>query len=111
MFPFSSKLGKSTPRKMQPWLRLTPVLTPRVPSSLSTRVSLDDNADSASPSTRLVDKSAENLEAKAATVRPEHVKLDGEVGIVGNWCRSGLCPPWTSLHTREPRQRQARKLP
>lgn len=54
--------------------------------ALDGKVSLDDNADFRQPEHEaLVDKSAENpLEAKAKAHDLNYVKLDGQVGIVGN---------------------------
>ena len=54
--------------------------------ALDGKVSLDDNAEFRQPEHEaLVDKSAENpLEAKAKQFDLNYVKLDGEVGIVGN---------------------------
>ncbi len=54
--------------------------------ALDGKVSLDDNAEFRQPDhVALVDKSAENpLEAKAKQHDLNYVKLDGEVGIVGN---------------------------
>ena len=54
--------------------------------ALDGKVSLDDNAEFRQPDhVALVDKSAENpLEAKAKQFDLNYVKLDGEVGIVGN---------------------------
>ena len=54
--------------------------------ALDGKVSLDDNAEFRQPEHEaLVDKSAENpLEAKAKQHDLNYVKLDGEVGIVGN---------------------------
>lgn len=54
--------------------------------ALDGKVSLDDNAEFRQPEhAALVDKSAENpLEAKAKQHELNYVKLDGEVGIVGN---------------------------
>lgn len=54
--------------------------------ALDGKVSLDDNAEFRQPEHEaLVDKSAENpLEAKAKANDLNYVKLDGEVGIIGN---------------------------
>lgn len=54
--------------------------------ALDGKVSLDDNAELRQPEHEaLVDKSAENpLEAKAKENDLNYVKLDGEVGIIGN---------------------------
>ena len=54
--------------------------------ALDGKVSLDDNAEFRQPDhLALVDKSAENpLEAKAKQHDLNYVKLDGEVGVVGN---------------------------
>ena len=54
--------------------------------ALDGKVSLDDNAEFRQPDhVALVDKSAENpLEAKAKQHGLNYVKLDGEVGVVGN---------------------------
>lgn len=54
--------------------------------ALDGKVSLDDNAEFRQPEhVALVDKSAENpLEAKAKQHDLNYVKLDGEVGVVGN---------------------------
>ena len=54
--------------------------------ALDGKVSLDDNAEFRQPDhVELVDKSAENpLEAKAKQHDLNYVKLDGEVGVVGN---------------------------
>lgn len=54
--------------------------------ALDGKVSLDDNAEFRQPEHgALVDKSAENpLEAKAKENDLNYVKLDGEVGIIGN---------------------------
>lgn len=54
--------------------------------ALDGKVSLDDNAEFRQPEHEaLVDKSAENpLEAKAKEHDLNYVKLDGEVGIIGN---------------------------
>ena len=54
--------------------------------ALDGKVSLDDNAEFRQPEHEaLVDKSAENpLEAKAKENDLNYVKLDGEVGIIGN---------------------------
>ena len=54
--------------------------------ALDGKVSLDDNAEFRQPDhVALVDKSAENpLEAKAKQHDLNYVKLDGEVGVVGN---------------------------
>ncbi|WP_237185119.1 ADP-forming succinate--CoA ligase subunit beta [Rothia nasimurium] len=54
--------------------------------ALDGKVSLDDNAEFRQPEYEsLVDKSAENpLEAKAKENDLNYVKLDGEVGIIGN---------------------------
>lgn len=63
------------------------VLTPEgTILALDGKVSLDDNAEFRQPEHEaLVDKSAENpLEAKAKQFDLNYVKLDGEVGIVGN---------------------------
>ena len=54
--------------------------------ALDGKVSLDDNAEFRQPDhVALIDKSAENpLEAKAKQHDLNYVKLDGEVGVVGN---------------------------
>lgn len=54
--------------------------------ALDGKVSLDDNADFRQPEhADLVDKAAENpLEAKAKEKDLNYVKLDGQVGIIGN---------------------------
>ena len=54
--------------------------------ALDGKVSIDDNAEFRQPDhVALVDKSAENpLEAKAKQHDLNYVKLDGEVGVVGN---------------------------
>ncbi|MFW0180874.1 ADP-forming succinate--CoA ligase subunit beta [Rothia sp. P5766] len=54
--------------------------------ALDGKVSLDDNAEFRQPGHEtLVDKSAENpLEAKAKENELNYVKLDGQVGIIGN---------------------------
>ena len=54
--------------------------------ALDGKISLDDNAEFRQPDhVALVDKSAENpLEAKAKQHDLNYVKLDGEVGVVGN---------------------------
>ncbi|WP_237208675.1 ADP-forming succinate--CoA ligase subunit beta [Rothia nasimurium] len=54
--------------------------------ALDGKVSLDDNAEFRQPEHEaLIDKSAENpLEAKAKENDLNYVKLDGEVGIIGN---------------------------
>ncbi|MFD9699092.1 ADP-forming succinate--CoA ligase subunit beta [Lentzea sp. NPDC059081] len=54
--------------------------------ALDGKVTLDENADFRHPAhAELVDKAAENpLEAKAKEKELNYVKLDGEVGIIGN---------------------------
>ncbi|TNC35959.1 ADP-forming succinate--CoA ligase subunit beta [Mumia zhuanghuii] len=54
--------------------------------ALDGKVSLDDNADFRHPDHEaFVDKSAENpLEAKAKALNLNYVKLEGQVGIIGN---------------------------
>ncbi|WP_163508651.1 ADP-forming succinate--CoA ligase subunit beta [Fodinicola acaciae] len=54
--------------------------------ALDGKVTLDDNADFRQPEhAALVDKAATNpLEAKAKELNLNYVKLDGEVGIIGN---------------------------
>lgn len=86
--PVLVKLGKVYTKEDATLVEVNPlVLTPEgTILALDGKVSLDDNAEFRQPEHEaLVDKSAENpLEAKAKQFDLNYVKLDGEVGIVGN---------------------------
>lgn len=86
--PVLVKLGEVYTKEDATLVEVNPlVLTPEgTILALDGKVSLDDNAEFRQPEHEaLVDKSAENpLEAKAKRFDLNYVKLDGEVGIVGN---------------------------
>lgn len=86
--PVLVKLGEVFSQEDATLVEVNPlVLTPEgTILALDGKVSLDDNAEFRQPEHEaLVDKSAENpLEAKAKQFDLNYVKLDGEVGIVGN---------------------------
>lgn len=86
--PVLVKLGEVFSKEDATLVEVNPlVLTPEgIILALDGKVSLDDNAEFRQPEHEaLVDKSAENpLEAKAKQFDLNYVKLDGEVGIVGN---------------------------
>lgn len=86
--PVLVKLGEVYTKEDATLVEVNPlVLTPEgTILALDGKVSLDDNAEFRQPEhDALVDKSAENpLEAKAKQFDLNYVKLDGEVGIVGN---------------------------
>ena len=86
--PVLVKLGEVFSKEDATLVGVNPlVLTPEgTILALDGKVSLDDNAEFRQPEHEaLVDKSAENpLEAKAKQFDLNYVKLDGEVGIVGN---------------------------
>lgn len=86
--PVLIKLGEVFSKEDATLVEVNPlVLTPEgTILALDGKVSLDDNAEFRQPEHEaLVDKSAENpLEAKAKQFDLNYVKLDGEVGIVGN---------------------------
>ncbi|MBF1675746.1 MAG: ADP-forming succinate--CoA ligase subunit beta [Rothia mucilaginosa] len=86
--PVLVKLGEVFSKEDATLVEVNPlVLTPEgTILALDGKVSLDDNAEFRQPEHEaLVDKSAENpLEAKAKQFDLNYVKLDGEVGIVGN---------------------------
>lgn len=86
--PVLVKLGEVYTKEDATLVEVNPlVLTPEgTILALDGKVSLDDNAEFRHPEHEaLVDKSAENpLEAKAKQFDLNYVKLDGEVGIVGN---------------------------
>lgn len=86
--PVLVKLGEVFSKEDATLVEVNPlVLTPEgTVLALDGKVSLDDNAEFRQPEHEaLVDKSAENpLEAKAKQFDLNYVKLDGEVGIVGN---------------------------
>ena len=86
--PVLVKLGEVYTKEDATLVEVNPlVLTPEgTIRALDGKVSLDDNAEFRQPEHEaLVDKSAENpLEAKAKQFDLNYVKLDGEVGIVGN---------------------------
>lgn len=86
--PVFVKLGEVYTKEDATLVEVNPlVLTPEgTILALDGKVSLDDNAEFRQPEHEaLVDKSAENpLEAKAKQFDLNYVKLDGEVGIVGN---------------------------
>ena len=86
--PVLVKLGEVFSKEDATLVEVNPlVLTPEGSIlALDGKVSLDDNAEFRQPEHEaLVDKSAENpLEAKAKQFDLNYVKLDGEVGIVGN---------------------------
>ena len=86
--PVLVKLGEVYSKEDATLVEVNPlVLTPEgTILALDGKVSLDDNAEFRQPEHEaLVDKSAENpLEAKAKQFDLNYVKLDGEVGIVGN---------------------------
>ena len=86
--PVLVKLGEVYTKEDATLVEVNPlVLTPEgTILALDGKVSLDDNAELRQPEHEaLVDKSAENpLEAKAKQFDLNYVKLDGEVGIVGN---------------------------
>ena len=86
--PVLVKLGEVFSKEDATLVEVNPlVLTPEgTILALVGKVSLDDNAEFRQPEHEaLVDKSAENpLEAKAKQFDLNYVKLDGEVGIVGN---------------------------
>ncbi len=86
--PVLVKLGEVFAKEDATLVEVNPlVLTPEgTILALDGKVSLDDNAEFRQPEHEaLVDKSAENpLEAKAKQHDLNYVKLDGEVGIVGN---------------------------
>ena len=86
--PVLVKLGEVFSKEDATLVEVNPlVLTPEgTILALDGKVSLDDNAEfRQSEHEALVDKSAENpLEAKAKQFDLNYVKLDGEVGIVGN---------------------------
>lgn len=86
--PVLVKLGEVFSKEDATLVEVNPlVLTPEgTILALDGKVSLDDNAEFRQPEHEaLVDKSAENpLEAKAKQFDLNYVKLDGEVGVVGN---------------------------
>ena len=86
--PVLVKLGEVYTKEDATLVEVNPlVLTPEgTILALDGKVSLDDNAEFRQPEHEaLVDKSAENpLEAMAKQFDLNYVKLDGEVGIVGN---------------------------
>jgi len=86
--PVLVKLGEVYTKEDATLVEVNPlVLTPEgTILALDGKVSLDDNAEFRQPEHEaLVDKSAENpLAAKAKQFDLNYVKLDGEVGIVGN---------------------------
>ena len=86
--PVLVKLGEVYTKEDATLVEVNPlVLTPEgTILALDGKVSLDDNAEFRQPEHEaLVDKSAENpLEPKAKQFDLNYVKLDGEVGIVGN---------------------------
>ena len=86
--PVLVKLGEVFSKEDATLVEVNPlVLTPEgTILALDGKVSLDDNAEFRQPEHEaLVDKSAENpLEARAKQFDLNYVKLDGEVGIVGN---------------------------
>ena len=86
--PVLVKLGEVYTKEDATLVEVNPlVLTPEgTILALDGKVSLDDNAEFRQPEHEaLVDKTAENpLEAKAKQFDLNYVKLDGEVGIVGN---------------------------
>ena len=86
--PVLVKLGEVYTTEDATLVEVNPlVLTPEgTILALDGKVSLDDNAEFRQPEHEaLVDKSAETpLEAKAKQFDLNYVKLDGEVGIVGN---------------------------
>lgn len=86
--PVLVKLGEVYTKEDATLVEVNPlVLTPEgTILALDGKVSLDDNAEFRQPEHEaLVDKSAENpLEAKAKQFDLNYVKLDGEVGVVGN---------------------------
>ena len=86
--PVLVKLGEVFSKEDATLVEVNPlVLTPEgTIMAQDGKVSLDDNAEFRQPEHEaLVDKSAENpLEAKAKQFDLNYVKLDGEVGIVGN---------------------------
>ena len=86
--PVLVKLGEVYTKEDATLVEVNPlVLTPEgTILALDGKVSLDDNAEfRQTEHEALVDKSAENpLEAKAKQFDLNYVKLDGEVGIVGN---------------------------
>ena len=86
--PVLVKLGEVYTKEDATLVEVNPlVLTPEgTILALDGKVSLDDNAEFRQPEHEaLVDKSAENpLVAKAKQFDLNYVKLDGEVGIVGN---------------------------
>ena len=86
--PVLVKLGEVYTKEDATLVEVNPlVLTPEgTILALDGKVSLDDNAEFRQPEHEaLVDKYAENpLEAKAKQFDLNYVKLDGEVGIVGN---------------------------
>lgn len=86
--PVLVKLGEVFSKEDATLVEVNPlVLTPEgTILALDGKISLDDNAEFRQPEHEaLVDKSAENpLEAKAKQFDLNYVKLDGEVGIVGN---------------------------
>ena len=86
--PVLVKLGEVYTKEDATLVEVNPlVLTPEgTILALDGKVSLDDNAEFRQPAHEaLADKSAENpLEAKAKQFDLNYVKLDGEVGIVGN---------------------------
>lgn len=86
--PVLVKLGEVYTKEDATLVEVNPlVLTPEgTILALDGKVSLDDNAEFRQPEHEaLVDKSVENpLEAKAKQFDLNYVKLDGEVGIVGN---------------------------
>lgn len=88
VIPVLVKLGEVFSKEDATLVEVNPlVLTPEgTILALDGKVSLDDNAEFRQPEHEaLVDKSAENpLEAKAKQFDLNYVKLDGEVGIVGN---------------------------
>ena len=88
VIPVLVKLGEVYTKEDATLVEVNPlVLTPEgTILALDGKVSLDDNAEFRQPEHEaLVDKSAENpLEAKAKQFDLNYVKLDGEVGIVGN---------------------------
>lgn len=82
--------------------------------ALDGKVSLDENAEFRQPGHEaFVDHAAANpLEAAAKAKNLNYVKLDGEVGIIGNG--AGLVMSTLDVVAyaeREPRRRQARQLP
>ncbi|WP_314416972.1 ADP-forming succinate--CoA ligase subunit beta [Rothia mucilaginosa] len=86
--PVLVKLGEVFSKEDATLVEVNPlVLTPEgTILALDGKVSLDDNAEFRQPEHEaLVDKSAEKpLEARAKQFDLNYVKLDGEVGIVGN---------------------------